>query len=360
MDNNPPKLTGLNAITSTLNRGSHGDQVKALQQYLNGLGYDVGKIDSTYGPKVEAAVKQFQIDNGLQGDGSFGPLSRGKALTVASTSNPAGEVGSGRTADDPRNMFNTETGQINPHFKPTTQEELDSYYRASALAHPVFQGNSADDLAYAADTGDFSRLYDTNGQPFTAEQQAAALSDAKSALAPGFDAAKQKETQDVEGDIEAKRLSYDNQNRIDQNNFEKDKQTLDQNAADNGVLFSGARYEKEKKLSGLYNANQEYNNATTGNGIAKLARGYQSKYGNDAANSPILSQYYQVGGNNYNANVTRGGTTPRTLSSVYDPNSSNFQGTEVVKNNANANIRAANLLKNKGNKLLTTGYNNQL
>lgn len=359
METTQTKPTGLNLITSTLNRGSVGDQVKALQQYLNGLGYDVGKLDSIYGPKVEAAVKQFQLDNGLKADGIFGPKSVGKAQALGSTSTAAGAPGTGKAPDDPSNMFNTETGAINPNFKPTTQAELDTYYNSAALAHPTFAGNSPDALAYAASSGDFSGLADSSGRPFSNTDQNKALEKANEALAPGFKADAINAEAGTEASLAQNKLDYNNQLATDKTNFENDKATLDSNAANNGVLFSGGRYEKEKKLGEAYTRRGDYNKESLGNTISGIARDYQYKYGNSAANNPSLSQYYQLGGNTYNANTARNGVGSGSLSSIYNPSNYNFQGTTVNANKANANIRAASLLANKGNKLLSTGYQNQ-
>lgn len=355
-----PKLTGLNAITSTLNRGSVGEQVKALQQYLNGLGYDVGKMDSIYGPKVEAAVRQFQIDNGVPVDGAFGANSLGKAKTLGSTSTAAGAAGSGVAGDDPQNMFNTDTGKLNEKFKPTNQAELDAYYNSAALSHPVFAGNTPDALANAAATGDFSGLSDAYGKPFTNIDQAAAVDSATKALTPGFEADASKAEGDVGSKLNQSNLDYNKTLETDKTNFLKDKETLDQNAADNGVLFSGGRYEKEKKLQDSYQASGDYNRSKYTNSIGDTARDYQYKYGTDAANKPSLSQYYQLGGNSYNANTPRGAVGSGSISNVYNPNNNNFQGTTVNANKAAINTRAANSLANKANKLLGTGYQNQL
>lgn len=59
------------ALTTTLmKRGSTGESVKWLQWELSSKGYDVGSIDGSYGPKTEAAVRQFQMDSFV--DGSCG------------------------------------------------------------------------------------------------------------------------------------------------------------------------------------------------------------------------------------------------------------------------------------------------
>lgn len=54
-----------------LQRGSTGDDVKALQQQLNAAGYNLD-VDGSYGPKTQAAVKDYQTKNGLQVDGIVG------------------------------------------------------------------------------------------------------------------------------------------------------------------------------------------------------------------------------------------------------------------------------------------------
>ena len=57
---------------ATLRNGSRGSAVTALQEMLNGLGFESGKADGIFGPKTEAAVKRFQEANGLTVDGIAG------------------------------------------------------------------------------------------------------------------------------------------------------------------------------------------------------------------------------------------------------------------------------------------------
>lgn len=354
-----PKITGLDSITSILNRGSVGDQVKALQQYLIGLGYTGVKADGVFGPVTESAVKQFQIDNGLAPDGDFGPLSLNKAKVIGGSNTTAGAPGTGKAPDDPSYMYNTQTGELNPNFVPKTQEELDTYYNASALSNPIFAGNSPEALAYAASTGDFTGLYNTDGQPFSNLAQEEEMSKAEEALKPGFEAEKRYDTAGVTDELAQKKLDYEKYLAGEKENFESEKTSLDQTAADQGVLFSGGREQKERKLQDTYRGNLDYNKVSYGNTIGGIARDYQYAYGDKAAMKPELSKYYQVGGNTYNANVARGGVGSSPLSSVYSGGGYDFQGTKVNANKAAANIRAANSLANKGNKLLSTSYQNK-
>jgi peptidoglycan hydrolase-like protein with peptidoglycan-binding domain len=54
-----------------LGLGSSGDDVAALQRTLGGL-----KVDGKFGPKTEAAVKEYQAANGLKSDGIVGPKTK--------------------------------------------------------------------------------------------------------------------------------------------------------------------------------------------------------------------------------------------------------------------------------------------
>lgn len=50
-----------------------GEDVRALQERLLEMGYDVGRADSIYGSQTARAVAQFQREVGLTPDGSAGP-----------------------------------------------------------------------------------------------------------------------------------------------------------------------------------------------------------------------------------------------------------------------------------------------
>lgn len=53
-------------------KNSQGQLVKTLQQKLSELGYNIGVVDSVFGPKTEAAVLKFQTEKGLDIDGVVG------------------------------------------------------------------------------------------------------------------------------------------------------------------------------------------------------------------------------------------------------------------------------------------------
>jgi N-acetylmuramoyl-L-alanine amidase len=50
-----------------------GDDVAALQTRLTEMGFDCGRVDGIYGPRTEAAVKDFQKSVGATVDGKCGP-----------------------------------------------------------------------------------------------------------------------------------------------------------------------------------------------------------------------------------------------------------------------------------------------
>lgn len=56
-----------------LQLGSQGEAVIQLQKYLYELGYYKGPIDGLFGPQTEAAVVEFQGDQGVESSGAVDP-----------------------------------------------------------------------------------------------------------------------------------------------------------------------------------------------------------------------------------------------------------------------------------------------
>lgn len=56
----------------TMTRGESSTRVRTLQEALNILGYSVGKVDGSYGAATEAAVRWFQLVQGLTPDSKAG------------------------------------------------------------------------------------------------------------------------------------------------------------------------------------------------------------------------------------------------------------------------------------------------
>lgn len=66
----------------TLRRGDSGDDVKALQELLNAIGYEL-TVDGNYGRGTKDAVRDYQKRNKLPADGNFGPVTAEKLLADA-------------------------------------------------------------------------------------------------------------------------------------------------------------------------------------------------------------------------------------------------------------------------------------
>ena len=79
----------------TLETGSEGSEVRALQARLKELGYYKGSVDGSYGESTRAAVTAFQRNNGLTADGRAG-----SATLNAIYSQTALGAGASRSAED--------------------------------------------------------------------------------------------------------------------------------------------------------------------------------------------------------------------------------------------------------------------
>jgi len=65
--------------------GSRGDEVKKLQTALNSTGSYTLSVDGRYGPKTQAAVRDYQTKNGLKIDGIAGTETLGHLYRAAET-----------------------------------------------------------------------------------------------------------------------------------------------------------------------------------------------------------------------------------------------------------------------------------
>lgn len=78
-----------------LSKGTEGADVKRLQEYLLGLGYNLPKYgaDGDFGLETEAALRAFQADAGLVVDGKYGEKSHAALMNAVAD----GEEGSQTT-----------------------------------------------------------------------------------------------------------------------------------------------------------------------------------------------------------------------------------------------------------------------
>lgn len=204
-------------------------------------------------------------------------------------------------------------------------------------------------------TGDWSGVVSLTGKPFTDQQQQAAVEQSKTALAPAYEAAKAYDTSNATDTITGEANALASTEAADAKQFGLDKNALDQNAADNGVLFSGSRVQKQNNLATSYAARDTAARLASADRVRGTLKDYQYGYGNGAV-APLVSAYTPPGAPTYNAGVAGGKVTPsRTLSAVYDPTQFNFQGTKPVAQTTAIQTRAATLLANKANKLSLSG-----
>ena len=77
---------------TTLSNGSKGSDVEKLQQALNSTGNYTLEVDGKYGPATEAAVRDYQTQNGLKVDGVAGEQTLGKLYQPVESEAPAQQV----------------------------------------------------------------------------------------------------------------------------------------------------------------------------------------------------------------------------------------------------------------------------
>jgi peptidoglycan hydrolase-like protein with peptidoglycan-binding domain len=335
--------------TTNLQPGQTGPEVKKLQDFLVSKGLmtpqQVATGPGIYGPQTTAAVKKFQEQNGVDnttGPGYWGPK------TIKAASGASAITGAGNASSMPTG--NTDTKSL--------KEQVFEGMKQDPFFQDYLKYNTEEDIAYASSTGDLSGIVNQYGQPFSLQEQQDALEQAKKMDEAYYTQLKEKETADAEASLAQKQADYQQYLLNSGQQFEQDKAQADQSAADRGVLFSGSRVQKEKNLQRAYEQDQAYKQSTMARGLESEARDYQYKYGNDAVNT--LSKYYKAGSNIYNPNVARGGVSSGSLSSYYDPSKYNFAGTRIGEQAGQANKQATQILTNKANKLLSTGYKNQI
>lgn len=240
-------------------------------------------------------------------------------------------------------------------FDTATSSAYSAAVARAVSTNPALGTNDPTAVLNAYTTGDWSGVTSLTGKPFTDEQQQAAVTQAETALAPAYKAQESNDRAITEESLNKTREGLTDTVAADARQFGADKNTLDQNAADQGVLFSGSRVQKQNDLRTTYQERDAIARRNAAESIGSTARGYQYAYGNEAAQG-LASKYALPGAATYNANVAGGAVTPgRTLASAYDPGKYNFQGTAPVAQKTAVQTRAAGLLANRANKLTLSG-----
>ncbi|MGL5717577.1 MAG: peptidoglycan-binding domain-containing protein [Paraclostridium sp.] len=126
----------------------YGDDVREVQKRLNALSYNAGTVDGYFGPNGRLAVLDFQDVNGLEIDGSVGPITWDKLFSSTAKPKPSN---SGYTrpiyltspqmyGDDVKkvqrklNSLNYNAGQTDGYFGPTGQAAVKDFQGVNGLA----------------------------------------------------------------------------------------------------------------------------------------------------------------------------------------------------------------------------------
>lgn len=112
-----------------------GEDVRALQEQLNGLGFSCGKADGIFGPKTRAGVKEFQKAHNLEVDGIVGPKTRGALQSLAQQAGAA----SVEAKPEPNEHAQSQTEAGEEQTQPVTVEPITDELAAVELvtAEPV-------------------------------------------------------------------------------------------------------------------------------------------------------------------------------------------------------------------------------
>jgi len=319
------------------------DQIKTLQQQLNAKGAGL-KVDGILGPKTTAAMNQFATTAAASAPSPTGMSTQ----DIMALQNQLNAQGAGLKVD----------GILGPKTTSAMNSAVSKSLSTNPATQSLVQQNSPDAILNAYMSGDWSGVNDVTGQPFAQDQIDDAVRRSEAVLAPAYKAQEAFDRANIESTLGGAQDQYNQFLQGEATDFKAEKEQQDQTAADQGVLFSGSRYQKLNNLSDKYEQRQANQLSTLGRQVGDTARNYQYKYGDQAAGK--LSDYYNLGGQTYNANVAGGKVgNASTLSSVYNPSAYKFQGTAPVANKANAQVRAAGLLANRANKLTPYGYKNQ-
>ena len=234
-----------------------------------------------------------------------------------------------------------------------THAAMTNAVTTSVSSNPQMQqylrSNSVENIVNGFFSNDLSNVIDITGRPFTKKQQRAAVSEAERVFNPGFEAQEAFDQSVVEDTLRGQQEDFGQFQQAEEEMFGDRKDALDQNAADQGVLFSGSRLQKQNDLRNNFQDREAIQRGRTQDNIRTTARNNQFARGDK--NAKGLSDFYDLPGQSrFNAGVAGGQVNRSGLSSAYNPNEFKFQGTRNVANTAAVQQRAANTLTNTARK----------
>lgn len=122
--------------------GDRGLDVQRLQETLNRIGYDVGKVDGVFGPRTNSGVRRFQSDARLTVDGLVGTATRAALKTSLGSSSSSSSSGILREGDrgdqvhrlqDRLKRHGFPPGPVDGVFGPRTLVAVISFQKAHNL-----------------------------------------------------------------------------------------------------------------------------------------------------------------------------------------------------------------------------------
>ncbi len=129
-----------------------GPAVADLQRSLERHGYDVGSVDSSFGPATRSALVQFQRAKGLEADGIAGPNTQ-RALAGPVTARPPSTINAGRGWGGSEGVAESAKSIAAQMGAPVTSQKrtlADTIRVGSTTGSDHFDGNTN---AYAVDFG---------------------------------------------------------------------------------------------------------------------------------------------------------------------------------------------------------------
>ena len=131
-DPDSSRANNIPPVTQTLRRGSKGTQVKYLQQKLNALGFNVGGVDGSFGPKTLAGVRAFQKANGLAVDGVVGPATRAKLNSISPTKpKPRAEARKSKTGETQNRRIQSRKLHLTKEIPPVHPDPTEGVTRGT-------------------------------------------------------------------------------------------------------------------------------------------------------------------------------------------------------------------------------------
>jgi peptidoglycan hydrolase-like protein with peptidoglycan-binding domain len=142
----PSYCAGDPGLTEVIRPESTGVRVVQLQTALIGLGYPIA-ADGRYGPRTQAAVRDFQARNGLEVDGIAGPQTQAALAIGPGGAPPAGEPAAPATTTSPPATLPPATAPPTTAGTTTTVAGPDSPVECSTAAISADVGRQVDAIS---------------------------------------------------------------------------------------------------------------------------------------------------------------------------------------------------------------------